>query len=47
MFSLFVFTLWSLGAEGDIKGDVVDREAVGPVAREAHSLALLFPLRAS
>lgn len=43
---MFVFSLWSPGAEGDSRGDAVGREAMGPAARGAHSPALLFPLPA-
>ena len=44
MFSSFVFSLWSPGAEGDIKGDVVvGREALGPVTVE-HILLHCFSL---
>lgn len=46
MFSLSVFILCLPGAEWDVEGEVVVREAMGLVGYGAHSLALLFPLLA-
>ena len=43
---MFVFILGLPGAEGDVKGEVVVKKAVGSVGCGAHSPALLFPLLA-